>query len=369
MKSINWIGLAMALCLVGCSSDDQFQENSPALREGSFIAVGEDLDKVFQYNYNAVSETGATFDLTQELNISTNYITLRQREDLLSFYSFAEGRFSLVLKNVLTGQIDSYPDFYTNIPDRSIVWGVNDDSKAFFAYIGPVGSRNLGILEFDLENSNEKETTLDFNISDIFAPLLYEDMLYISYVDGQGNYKLAVYQITTGAVLTTLNFEDTPISLLISDLGELIILKGQPQTELEKYDAKTLTLRESISLNTSFGFLPGPLEDTFLSEEKIFFNLAYAQPSRFAASPAIYDFSSQETRRIDLFALVEEVEEEIGRTLQITTQIYNKSEEVFLVGYGTLDEPVLGGVFQISLDGDLLDNITLPFFPGYFLRN
>lgn len=368
MKLKTWIRLVLVLSLAGCSNDDQPQDSNPIVEKGSFVAVGEDLDQVFQYNYNAVSETGVTFDLTQELGVGVDFLTLQQAGDVLSFYTFSEGRFSLSTKNIQSAQIRNYPDFYTNTVGRSITWGVNKDSKAFFGYLGPVGSRNLGILELDLENSTEKETTLDFNVNDVFAPLLYENILYISYVDGLGNYKLTTYDTGTGAS-NTIDFQDTPISLLISDMGDLVIFKGQPQTELEKYDAKTLIFLERISFNTSFGFLPGPLEDTFLAGDKVFFNLAYPQPSRFVSTPSSYDLISQEITSADLFTIVNEVEEDIGQSVQITTQVYDVSEQVFLLGYGTFDDAVVGGVFQISLEGELLDNISLPFFPSYFVRD
>ncbi|MGW9684725.1 hypothetical protein [Flagellimonas sp. 2504JD1-5] len=369
MKLKTWIGLAIIFGLVGCASDDQPQENSPKLKEGSFVAVGEDLNNVFQYNYNAVSKTAVTFDLTQDIDVPADFLALRQRNEFLSFFSFSEGRFSLALKNIVTGQTNKYPDFYTNNTERSIAWGVHQDSEVFFAYLERTGSRNLGILELDLTDSNETEITIDFNIADVFEPLFYEEMLFISYIDAQGNYKLTAYNTATKAVGTILNFQSTPISLLISDVGDLVVLKGQPQTELEKYDSKTLAFLEKTPLNARFGFLPGPIEDMFLVDEQIFFNLEYAQPSRLFSAPATYDLVSQETKNIDLFALVEKVEEEIGQPLRITTQIYDKSEQVFLIGYGTFDDNVLGGVFQASLEGDLLHNITFPFFPSYFVRD
>ncbi|WP_190810536.1 hypothetical protein [Flagellimonas sp. S3867] len=364
-----WIWLAVAFCLAGCSSDDQLQEDTPASKKGSFVAVGEDLNKVFQYNYNAISDSGITFDLTQELGIPPTYLTLGQKEDLLSFYTFSTGAFSLATKDISTGAVNTFPSFYNNIADRSVAWGVNNETTAFFAYFGPAGSRNLGILAADLDGSNQIDANVDFNVERTLGPMLYDGILYISYRDLQGNYKLTIYDTNLGTVGTILNFGATAFSFLITENGDLAIFKNEVSPTLEIYDSKSLAFIENVTLDINLGFSPGPVDDAFLIDDKIYFNVGYPQPSRFATGPAIYDLNSQELAILDLFALTNEVEEEIGQTLQITTQVYHKSEKVFLTGYGTVGDDVLGGVFQASTDGKLLENITLPFFPTYFVRN
>lgn len=369
MKLKTWIGLSLAFCLLGCSSDNELPSDSSESNRASFIAVGEDLDKVYQYSYDGTTDTGITSDLTNELGILPTYLTLRQQEELLSFYTFSDGLFSLALKDLSNGITETYPDFYTNVAERSVTWGTNSRTKVFFGYFGPAGSRNLGVLELDFMGPGAKDIVIAFAVEATFQPLFHNGILYVSFRDNLGNYKLAAFDSNTGGVTNTLDFGPTPYSFLISKDGELAIFKNEPESILERYDTTNLSFLDSKTLSRNFTFPAGPIFDAFLVDEKIYFNLSYPQPSQFSSGPAIYDIEKQELELLDLFSLVNEVEQQLGQSVQITTQVYHQPDEVFLIGYATFGDEILGGVIQASKEGELLGNTTFPFFPNYFVRN
>lgn len=369
MKLKDWIGLTLALCLIGCSSDDPQTEAGDTPQVRSFVAVGEDLENVYQFSFDAATETGSSISLTSELGVVPNYLTLRQIEDFLSFYTFSNGSFSLATKSLGSGIVGNNPDFYTATSDKSITWGINSEDKVYFGYFDPFGSRNLGLLEVDLDGANEKDTTIDFNVESAYQPFLYDGILYVSYKDNLGSYKLATYDTSEGALGPILNFGTFPFSFLVSEDGDLAVFKYETEPLLEFYDAKSLTFLENKPLERNFGFPLGPVPDAFLVGDKMYFNIIYPQPSRFANGPAIYDTNTQEVTLPDLFGRGNEVEQELGQSIQLTTQVYSVSKEVFLIGYATLGTEVLGGVMQLSPEGELLGNVTMPFFPNYFVRD
>jgi hypothetical protein len=67
--------------------------------------------------------------------------------------------------------------------------------------------------------------------------------------------------------------------------------------------------------------------------------------------------------------IVREVQIDLGATIILTAFGYQESGKAFLVGY-TMENSTLfeGGVLVISEQGRLLDNITVPFVPVYFIQ-
>lgn len=357
------------LLLVGCSSDDNSgvpEQSSPKV---DFVAIGEDLDRVYQYSHDGNTDSGNTLDLTQELGVPVNYLTLGQTGQTVSFYSFRGGSFSLALKDLTTGGIKNYEDFYTITPDRAVTWGVNNATKAFFGYFGPSGSGNLGLLEVGLEGTGEQDVAVDFNVGNTFRPLLYNEKVYMAFMDNLGNYKLAFYDIGTMAIGAVVNLGTTPISFFVTEFGNIAIVKNEINAAMDIHSADDLSFLDRIEMEVTLGFSPGVINDIFLKEDQLYFNFQYPQPSRFVEGPAIYDLNKQETTFLDLAGLVNLAEAEIGKSIAITTQVYDPSQNVFLIGYGTLENEIEGGVMVASTTGELLVQVSLPFFPTYFVRN
>lgn len=358
----------LALIVIGCSSDDMGsnQENQDPTA-ADFVVIGEDLDKVYQFNYDAASESGQTFDLSQDLGIGTNYLTLREIDDFLSFYTFAGGSFSLAQKDVFTGATANFDNFYSNVPERSLAWGTNTFTNVIFGYF--TDSRNLAVLDLELNGLTSTDYIVDFGLEFLFQPLIHEDRIFITYRDNQGNYKVTFFNTLTKSVGSILNFNTVPISILISGEGNLVVVKNGIDPTLEIYDSSTLTFINSTTLDLSSSFSTGPLDGAVFSDNKLHYAMPYTQPSRFVSGPAIYDALTHENFVVDLIGIVEEVEQDFDDSIGITVQTYSDLQNVFLVGYGLLGNEVKGGVLQISPEGELLANIELPFFPSYFVKD
>ncbi|UJH68950.1 hypothetical protein [Allomuricauda sp. SCSIO 65647] len=361
----------LALVGMGCSTDDNgvTQEDIKKTAKADFMVIGEDLDTVYQFNYDADSNNGEQIDLTDELGVWPNYITLRQFKDQLSFFSFFAGAFSLAVKDVSTGALANYDSFYTYSTERSVAWGTNNTSNVFFGYFGPWSSRNLAIQDISLQENEGEDITIDFGIDQVFQPLFLEDKIYMVYRDNQGDYKLTQYNTRTKNKGATLDFGETAISILTNESGNLVVIRNGVETTLEIYDADSLMFLGGVPMSLDSGFLPGPIDDAIVVDNRFYYSMPYAQPAPFSAGPAIYDLTTQENRRIDFLAIANEIEIELGTGITVIAQDYDWIQEVFLVGYRVRTEEVLGGVMQISTDGELLANITVPFFPTYFVKN
>ncbi|MDT0606139.1 hypothetical protein [Croceitalea rosinachiae] len=361
LKTSVWA--VFALLAMGCSSDDnviQEQEETPI---ASFQVIGEDANSVFQYAYNAENETEEFINLTTEIGVSTGYLTLRQIDEFLSFYSFSQGAFSLDIKNIRSGAVANYVDFYVDGPERSLVWGTNTLTNVFFGYFQPGSSRVLGLQDVEIQNQQSVDVTIDFDINLLFQPILFDEKVYISFLDNKGNYKLTVYDTTTKTLGTILNFDTTPISILIDETGNLAVVKNGANATIELYDADSLFFISMVELGFNSSFSPGPLDGAVLQNNKLYYPLPFVQPARFSAGPAIFDLETQENFAIDLVAIADTVEEEIGKRITISTQVFSSSKNRFFVGYALLETAIEGGVLQISTDGELISNTSFPFFP------
>jgi hypothetical protein len=365
----NWILAILALSFIACSSDDDGGNVPSGNSTLQFTVIGEDLDNVYQLSYDSSLESQNIINLTTELGVGPNYLTLRQTDDLVSFYSFSGGRFSLYLKEIETNAIQVFNDFYTNTPQRSVTWGLNDKTNVFFGYFGPFGSPNLGLQDLTFDGNDETDVVVDFNVDATFGPLLFDGKVYMAFRDNLGNYKLRFYDTTTKSVGPTLDFGTTAFSFFISETGDVAVVKVEANPTLELYRADDLGFIESYDLNVNLGFNLGVVDDALLIGDNLYFNFVYPQPSRFVEGPAIYNLQTDEVTILNIGGLVNLVESEIGKSVLLINQVFDSVNNVFLMGYGTSGNEVEGGVIVASENGELLARIELPFFPTYFVRN
>ncbi|RDY59931.1 hypothetical protein [Flagellimonas nanhaiensis] len=354
---------------MGCSSDLEREKTSTTKISADFLVIGEDLTSVFQYSHDSESDSGTTFNLTDELGVPPNYLTLVQQNEVLSFYSFAQGSFTLAIKNTSTGETKIFENFYTNTPERSITWGINNEANVFFGYFGALGGGNFALHDLQLEGTDREDVTVDFNVGATFRPLLYKEKVYIAFRDNQGNYKLTFYDPMTMSTGRILNFGTVPISFFSTESGNIAVVKNELNGDMEIYNPEDLSFKESYEMDISLGFAPGMIDDAVLVGNELYFNIIYPQPSRFVKGPAIYNLATRETTVLNLPDLVGQVETEIGKAINFTVQVYDPSHDVFLMGYGTFGDDAEGGVVATSVDGELLQQTSLPFFPTYFLKN
>jgi len=354
--------------VVACTKENSPTEPMAEAPVASFIAIGADLEKVYQFSYSGENASGLLFDLSAELGVGPDYLTLRQAQETLTFYSFANGSFSLRQKNLATGAITVHPDFFANSAGRSLTWGTNNNSRVFFGFFGPDGTRNLGLQDVALNRADSFDTFIDLDIDLAFQPLLFQNKLFISYRDLDGNYKLTVYDTDTRSLGAIRNFQDTPISLLLDDTDQLAVVKNGFDATLATYDVENLTLIDEQPLNFNTAFSAGPVSGAVLFQNQLFYAKPFAQPARFSAGPAVFDLNTQEGFEIDLFSIADAVETELGENIQITSQTYDLTHQIFLIGYGLVGDQTKGGVLQISTTGDLVAHIELNFVPDYFVK-
>ncbi|NAY91543.1 hypothetical protein GTQ34_06405 [Muricauda sp. JGD-17] len=365
----DWIWMVAILLLAGCSTDDDSTLDASKFPGTKFTVIGEDLNKVYQFSYDSEMASATTFDLTLDMGVETDYLTLRQTGDLLSFYSFFQGKFSIALKELTTGDIRVFEDFYTNTPERSITWGINNSSNVFFGYFGPFDSPNLGLQDVQLEGPESEDVVVDFNVGATFDPMLFDERLYMPFRDNLGNYKLTFYDLDSKVLGPTLSFGLDSFGFFITQNGDLAIIKNDSNSTLELYDALDLSFQESIVLNITLGSSIGAIHDAILIGDELYFNFIYPQPSRFVEGPAIYNLNTMETKLVDIGGLVNQVEAEIEKSVLLINQVFDPLQRIFLIGYGTSGDVVEGGVMVASETGELLDLVSLPFFPTYFVRN
>ncbi|MDC6366380.1 MULTISPECIES: hypothetical protein [Flavobacteriaceae] len=365
----NGIWILIVLLLVGCSADNDSDEDLPKNQATDFTVIGEDLTSVFQYTYDSGLNSGQTFNLTQDLGVPVDYLTLNQLNETLSFYSFSNGAFSLAIKNIITEETQLYPNFYNNTAERSVTWGVNNTTNVFFGYFGPFDSNGLGLQDWELGEGTSTDVSVDFGVDATFTPKLHDNKVYMAFRDNLGNYKFTFYDAITMVKGPVLNFSKVPISFFITDSGNIAVVKNELNGDLEIYNPGDLSFREQTTLDISLGFTAGAVNDAELVGNNLYFNFFYPQPSRFTKGPAVYNLDTKETTFLDLASLVTQAEAEIGKAINLTVQVYDASQDIFLIGYGTFDNPIEGGVIVASIDGELLQQISLPFFPTFFVKN
>ncbi|MEO0573144.1 MAG: hypothetical protein AAF039_15660 [Bacteroidota bacterium] len=364
--------LFLVLLFFSCSTDDSngpTQQKEIEIPVANFTVIGQDLNNVYQFDYDAPSDQGLLQNLTQDFNINTNYLTLREVDDLLSFYFFANGAFSLIVKDVRTGASATYTDFFANSPGRSVAWGINNETNVFFGFFGPFGTRDIGIQDVSLQNGATQDTPVDVDIDFVFQPLLFNGKIYFVYRTNMGDYKFTFYDILTQSVGPILGFGAIPISFLVAQSGNLALIKNGVDATLEIYDSDSLTLLETLPLQFNTAFSPGPVDGAVFQDGILYYAFPFVQPAEFPEGPASFDTNTQENNLIDFFGIADSIEEGLGESIGLTVQIYDPFQNVFLVGYEVLDQSARGGVLQISNEGNLISNVSTTFVPTYFVRN
>ncbi len=358
------------ILFMGCSKDVIPAEEEINLP--SFTVIGEDLDFAYEYRYNGLVGSGEIKNLSNELGVYSDYLTLRQLQTTLSFYSFSSGSFSLARKNLVTGNSETFQNFFTNTGQRSISWGINTENTVFFGFYAPVGSTNLGVLSVDLSGLLVQDLILENNILNLYQPLYSNGKLFITYKDGLNNYKITVFNTNSKQVITTLEFEKTAPSILLDDFGDLAVIKPVMNLDalLEIYDFNTFAIKKQFPITLNQTFVAGPLSG-ILTNNKLYYSYAYSQPFLLTTGPAILDLNDNTNIVLDLLSLFAQVESELGYPVVLVSQGYSKFQNVFFVGYGVLNngESIEGGVLIISESGELLKNIAIPFAPTYFVKD
>jgi hypothetical protein len=358
----------LGMSIIGCSSDDNLVEEPEEIQRANFKVIGENENSVFLFSYNGGIETSSTENLTDAIGVAPGYLTLRQVDNLLSFYSFSQGAFSLAQRDIVSGASANFDDFYTNGPERSIVWGTNDVNSVFFGYFTTSDNRDFAIQNVDLTNFESEDFIIDFNIETIFQPIQYDQKLFLSYRDALGNYKLTFFDTESKTVGPIVNFNNIPISILIDDIGDVVVIKNGANPTLEKYSSNALAFVSSSEFNFNSVFNPGPIDGVVFSDDKLFYARPFIQPARFAAGPAVFDLISQEDLTINLENIVNQANAEEGN-ITISAQRFSKQENVFLVAYSVFGEEIKGGVIEISAEGEFITNITFPFRPTFILED
>ena len=353
-----------------CSKEDEMATIATP-EEINFELIGINTDAVFQYRHDGALNSGIETNLTNELGVSTNYLTLRQSGTTISFYSFSAGKFSLYQKNIETGEIKNFEDFYTDTSERSIVWGTNNDTSVFFGFYNPQGTTNLAIRNIDLSTLEGTDFSLEFNINTLYPPLYYNGKLFITYKTNTLDYNIAVYNTDAGILEQTLSYGTYAPSILINDDGNLAVFKFSEalRTGLDILDFDTLAKIQEFSPTLSQQFSPGPINAKLINT-KFYYGFEYSQPFSIERGPAIYDLSSSTNTIIDLSGLIREVEIANDISIYISNQQYDAKEGVFLVSYGVFGNgnELRGGAMIISNEGKLIDTVSLNFLPVYFIE-
>ncbi|NER09812.1 hypothetical protein SAMN06265375_101669 [Muriicola jejuensis] len=366
----------LGFCLILLAFNSCSKDSAPGIEQEEVILpdfrlIGEDASSVYQYSYDGSSQTGVEANLTQNLGVDPLYLTLRQVGEVVSFYSFASNRFSLIQLNSLTGQSAAFPDFYTVSDERAITWGANSEDLIFLGYYSPKGSRDFGLRTLDPTDGSFTDLPIALNIQQAYAPLYHRQRLMFTYRDGSGAYKIGIFNTESRTLMVTLDFNSGIPNILIDDLGNIGIMigLGNSQFVYQVLDIETLDLLSETPFTLEVFLPPGPLQGSVFGST-LFYTNFLAQPSEVPFGPAYFNFETNTNFMIDIIEIIRQVEDETGTEVEPTAIRYYEETETFLVGYAHADlrEEVEGGVLVISKTGLLQERIALPFVPTFFIR-
>ncbi|PIB28633.1 hypothetical protein [Maribacter sp. 4G9] len=356
------------LLLISCNKDSS---ENPTIDEAiNLTLIGEDLDKVYQYDYNSETDEGFQTDLSSELGISNDYLTLRQLNDKLSFFSLSNGAISLHQKDLVSSGITTYTEFYTITTERSLVWGFSNDNSVYFGLYKPFGSTNLALRIVDLETLEGFDLAIEFGIDQLFQPLYHDGKLVITYRTGDGEYKIILFDTQTEIISKTLELKSSKPSVLITEDGELAIFaqNDNENTVLELFDMVNLISISKNELQFDHPFPTGPINGT-LADGKLYYEYTYPQPFSLVKGPAIFDILTGTNTVLDLSGAIEKLNSEKGLDIQPILGQYLSGKNVFAISYtlpnGEIYEP--GGFLLLSSDGKLRAQKNLNFVPTYFV--
>ncbi|MEM8764590.1 MAG: hypothetical protein AAGD88_12300 [Bacteroidota bacterium] len=370
MKSKIHLWICLSFLFLGCSNDDNNSETGNSVFPASFTVIGEDQSQVYQFTSQNGSQMGSSSSLTEQLGVPSNYLTIRQNDEYLSFYTFSEDSFSLFRWNVDQSVGETFDSFYTVSTQRSIAWGIDLDDVVLFGYFGPFTARNLFLQRVDLVEDSLRDIPIEDNVMLSFQPLLHNQKLYLSFRDMQGNNKLVLYDEANDRLSQVLDFGTAPFSFLVAENDEIAVIQNLPSPTMGFYNGEDLTLIEEVALQRNFPLEMGPIQNASIFENRFYYNFVYPQPAILPEGPAVYDLQTGEHGLIDLAGILSEVETEVGQNIEVTTQRFDEVSRVFLVGFAaTSSNTISGGVVQISEDGTRFEIFEFPFFPTYFVRN
>ncbi len=359
------------LLIFACSKESAPGAGEEQVTLPDFRLIGEDADNIYQYTYDASSASGTEINLSQTLGLGANYLTLRQVDALVSFYQFSTGNFSLFQQNTLTGQSRTYPNFYSVSDERAITWGANSEDQIFLGYYSPRGSRDFGIRIMDPSDGSFADQALEASIQQAFEPLYYRERLLITYRAGNGDYKVAIFNTESSEVMETLEFGTAIPNVLIDDAGKIGILIGSGNSEFiyRNLDFETLIQTSERTLTLNEFFPAGPFQGSFYGNTLYYVN-SFAQPSAIPFGPAYYDFDQAENYEVDIMGVVQQVENELGTDIDLTSLRFYQEEGLFLIGYvlAGSQTSLEGGVLAVSKTGALLERQSLDFVPTYFIQ-
>ena len=371
MRSIIFMAPLLVVFLWGCASDDQDPPPVVVSELRDFTILGEDLENVYQYTYRVGGE-GEVVNLTQLDNLSKQFLTLRQNGETLTFYTFSEGNFSAIQRNVQTGESRFLENIYNVSDDRSVIWGTNSPEKLFFGYYSPRGSNNFGMRTVDIFTEAVTDFPIEANVQNVYEPLYYSGKLFVTYRSATGEYRTLTYDASDLALLASWDFGSAIPSVFIGEAGDVVIITGAGGNSYLQtlYDFDTLEKLEETPFDLNRFFPPGPLEAQLIGNRLYYLNF-YAQPSLIPFGPAIYDFILKENRIIDMVGIVQELEQESGEPITLTAYGYLAEGKTFMLGYTRDFNSGLfqGGVLVISETGEVLENIQTPFIPIYFVKS
>lgn len=330
-----------------------------------FRVVGLDETSVYQMDYRAQNKQNEIQNLSAIANVSSEFLTLRELNGLLSFFEFGAGAFSLIQWDTNENTFEDYSNFWFNEPSRGIAWGISDSERVYFGYFAQ-GSRNLSILDVDLDNGAIMDIGIDFAIAQVFQPIQFGGKIYFSYRDQQGNNKFTYYNTTTQSSGPILNFDNRPIGYFINSSGDLVIFENGTPPILTRYNHDSLITEEERIFGINLGLNSGPIVGADWVENRFYYPFINAQPARFFSTPAVYDFETNLNHIISLESVIGSLDNYTN--IQIINQQYNATGSSFLVGYGRNSGASQGGVLQISIEGTLINEVSLPFFPLLFVH-
>lgn len=371
MISKNFLALILAVFFWGCANDEQEPPQVEVSTVSDFIVLGEDLENVYLYTYLPGME-GDLVNLTQENALTKTFLTLRQNGEVLTFFTFSDGNFSAIQRNVRTGESRFLENVYSVSDEQSVIWGTISPDKLFFGYYSPKGTNNFGLRTVDIAMDNVIDLPIEYGVQNVYDPLYHEGKLFINFLSASGNYRILVYDAANLSLLDSWDFESAIPSIFIEEAGDIVIITSAGGNEYLQtiYDFESLQKLEESSFIVNRFFSPGPLQAELI-ENRLYYLNFYTQPSQVPFGPAVYDFIRDENRIIDMVGIVQDLEQESGESITLTAYGYLAKGRSFLLGYTRDFNAGLfqGGVLVISEAGEVLENIQTPFIPTYFVKS
>ena len=351
---------------ISCSTENTVTE--PEIEEAQeVLIVGEDLEAVYSSSYDPVTQQLNTQNLSSTIQLPVDYLIQRNYGNEFSFFSFESGRFSLFRQNMVSSDFGSWPGFYQNTSERSIIWGADVGESIFLSYFSPVGSRNLSLLHLSLEGEIQNEVQIEFGAERVYPPLLKEGHLLVGYESSSGTYKIAVYEVDDFRWIGTLDLTEAGEPAYFIDEGRLVILRNSSgQTpEILVYELNSLELLFSESSELNQFFTPGPMQGRLVGNN-LHYYFTYAQPSAIIDGPAEYSLDRRTNKLFDLNSIRQDLENERGLQLLFTAKgLGTTNPPQFFLGYGfqTMDNSIEGGLLILDSRGNILEQVDLPYIP------